>query len=58
MTTEPSTPSRAYSPDGRLVYDIRTDHPDLFMVTGVRQRNGHVWIGSVEASTIGRINLA
>ena len=49
---------QAYDQDGRLVHDLRTGHPDLFLATGVRERDGQIWIGSVEASALGRINLA
>ena len=49
---------QAYAHDGRRIHDLRTDHPRLFMATGVRERDGQLWIGSVEASNIGRIRLS
>lgn len=48
---------QAYDGDGGLVHDLRTKHPQLFITTGVCERDGQVWIGSVEAAAIGRINL-
>lgn len=48
---------RAYDLAGRLVHDIRTEHPDLGTVTAVAERDGVVWLGSLVSSAIGRITL-
>lgn len=49
---------QAYDTDGRLVHDLQTEHPNLHMVTGVRERDGNVWLGSLTASAVGLIVLA
>jgi len=48
---------QAYDADGTLVHDLQTTHPRLHMVTGVRELDGVVWLGSLTASAIGRIEL-
>jgi sugar lactone lactonase YvrE len=48
---------QAYDPDGRLVHDLQTDHPQLYTITGVRELDGVVWLGSLTAPAIGRIEL-
>jgi sugar lactone lactonase YvrE len=48
---------QAYDSDGRLVHDLQTEHPRLFMITGVREADGVVWLGSLTAPRVGRISL-
>lgn len=48
---------QAYDSDGTLVHDLQTSHPTLHMITGVRELNGVVWLGSLTAPAIGRITL-
>jgi sugar lactone lactonase YvrE len=48
---------QAFDLDGNLVHDLQTEHPSLYMVTGVRERDGRVWVGSLKASAIGLIDL-
>jgi len=38
---------QAYDDDGNLVHDLRGKHPDFRMPTGVRERDGKVWLGSI-----------
>jgi sugar lactone lactonase YvrE len=38
---------QAYDDDGNLVHDLRGKHPDFRMPTGVRERDGRVWLGSI-----------
>jgi sugar lactone lactonase YvrE len=44
---------QAYDLTGRLVHDLQTTHPQLRMVTGVRESGGTVWLGSLESSAVG-----
>lgn len=48
---------QAYAADGTLVHDIAGQHPDFGMPTGVRQSGGHVWMGSLELSTVAVLDL-
>jgi sugar lactone lactonase YvrE len=48
---------QAYDTDGVLVHDLQTQHERLHMITGVCELDGVVWIGSLTARTIGRIQL-
>jgi sugar lactone lactonase YvrE len=38
---------QAYADDGTLVHDCDVDTPDYHMVTGVREHEGRVWMGSL-----------
>jgi sugar lactone lactonase YvrE len=38
---------QAYDDDGNLVHDLRGNHPDFRMPTGVRERDGKVWLSSI-----------
>ncbi len=38
---------QAYDDNGTLVHDLRAKHPDFHMPTGVRERDGKVWLGSI-----------
>ncbi len=48
---------QAYDAAGVLVHDLQTTHPLFRMVSGVRESEGTVWLGSLESAAIGRINL-
>ena len=48
---------QAYSSDGQLVHDLQTEHETFRMVTGVRERDGAVWVGSLTEPGIGRIDM-
>lgn len=43
---------QAFADDGRLVHDIDIDHPDYHMVTGVREHEGKVWMGSLHEPSV------
>jgi len=49
--------AQAYNSDGVLVHDLQTTHPGFRMVTGVREFEGSLWLGSLAARAIGRITL-
>jgi hypothetical protein len=48
---------QAYDLTGRLVHDLQTTHPELRMVSGVRESAGTVWLGSLESSGVGFFTL-
>jgi sugar lactone lactonase YvrE len=48
---------QAYHSDGALVHDLQTSHDRFYMATGVREVDGIVWIGSLSAPAIARIDL-
>lgn len=48
---------QAFDGDGRLVHDLQQPNRDFYMCSGVRERDGVVWLGSLECSAIGRITL-
>ena len=50
----PSAPSRvlALADDGRLVHDLLADADGYHMVTGVREHEGRVWLGSLEEPAV------
>lgn len=43
---------QAFADDGRLVHDIEVDHPGFHMVTGVREHDGKVWMGSLHEPSV------
>jgi hypothetical protein len=43
----------AFDDAGRLVHDIDADASDFRMVTGVREQDGRVWVGSLVEPAIG-----
>jgi sugar lactone lactonase YvrE len=43
---------QAYDESGRLVHDLRGKHPGFHMPTGVRERDGKVWLGSIGTSSL------
>lgn len=48
---------QAWSPTGDLVHDFQARVPGLKTVTGVRERDGVVWLGSLTGSAIGTFRL-
>jgi sugar lactone lactonase YvrE len=48
---------QAYDGEGQLVHDLQTSHPELSMCSGVRERDGVIWLGSLTCPAIGRIRL-
>lgn len=53
---------QAYADDGRLVHDLDLDQPDqppgFHMVTGVREHDGRVWLGSLHEPSVAVHDLA
>lgn len=47
---------QAYNLDGTLVHDLQTTHEWFHMVTGVREVDGSVWLGSLTSPGIARID--
>jgi hypothetical protein len=47
----------AVDPDGRVVHDIRGVDPDYHMVTGVREHQGTVHLGSLAERALGSFDL-
>ncbi len=43
---------QAYDDAGTLVHDLDVDTPDFHMVTGVREHDGRVWVGTLHESAI------
>jgi sugar lactone lactonase YvrE len=49
---------QAYTDDGRLVHDLQTEHDRFFLATGLVERDGDLWVGSLQADTLARIRIA
>jgi sugar lactone lactonase YvrE len=47
----------AFDDDGRVVHDITADASGYHMVTGVREHEGRVWLGSLEEPSIAVFDL-
>ena len=47
----------AYDSNGRLVHDLSADASEWHMATGVRERDGRVWLGSLVESAIAVVSL-
>ncbi|GAA1584060.1 SMP-30/gluconolactonase/LRE family protein [Kribbella hippodromi] len=43
---------QAYDESGTLIHDLRAKHPNFHMPTGVRERNGKVWLGSIGTNSL------
>ena len=43
---------QAYDNDGRLVHDLTGDSARFHMVTGVREHNGSIWLGSLHEPAV------
>ena len=44
--------TQAYDAEGRIVHDVDVDHPGFHMVTGVREHEGRVWLGSLHEAAV------
>jgi sugar lactone lactonase YvrE len=51
----PSVRVQAYDVAGRLVHDLDLPARDYAMVTGVREHDGTVWLGSLEQPAVARV---
>ena len=49
--------AQAYDADGRLVHDIDVATSDYHMVTGVREHEGRVWLGSLHEGAVAVLDL-
>lgn len=49
---------QAYDDHGTLVHDVDLRSPDYHMVTGVREHEGTVWLGSLEEPRVASFRLA
>jgi sugar lactone lactonase YvrE len=48
---------QAYDDDGRLVHDLDVKEPGYHMVTGVREHEGRVWMGSLHEPAVAVLDL-
>jgi sugar lactone lactonase YvrE len=48
---------QAYDDEGRLVHDLGVDHPAYHMVTGVREHEGRLWMGSLHEPAVAVLQL-
>ena len=48
---------QAFDAAGRLVHDLDVDTPDFHMVTGVREHDGRVWLGSLHEPAVAVVDL-
>ncbi|MDQ4008576.1 MAG: SMP-30/gluconolactonase/LRE family protein [Actinomycetota bacterium] len=46
---------QAYDATGTLVHDLNGEHDDFHMVTGVREHEGTVWVGSLHEAKVAAI---
>jgi sugar lactone lactonase YvrE len=46
---------QAYDDTGRLVHDVAGEHDEFHMVTGLREHDGRVWLGSLHEPRIAAI---
>ncbi|MFC7277109.1 SMP-30/gluconolactonase/LRE family protein [Paractinoplanes rhizophilus] len=44
--------AQAYDNEGKLIHDVSVDSPDFHMVTGVREHDGRLWLGSLHEPAI------
>lgn len=49
--------AQAYDDDGRLVHDLDLPADGYHMVTGVREHDGRVWLGSLEEPAVACVDL-
>ena len=47
----------AFDDQGRTVHDLRPDATDYHLVTGVREHDGRVWLGSLEEPAVAVLDL-
>jgi len=48
---------QAVDNDGRLVHDLQTSTPGFSMVTGVREHEGTVWLGSLQSTAVAQFTV-
>ncbi len=48
---------QAYADDGTLVHDCEVQHAGYHLVTGVREHDGRVWMGSLEEPAVAVLDL-
>jgi len=48
---------QAYDNQGKLVHDLSVDSPDFHMVTGVREHDGRVWLGSLHEPAVAVVTV-
>lgn len=48
----------AYDSDGVLVHDVNLEAAAFHMVTGVREHNGDLWLGSLHEAAVARVKLS
>ncbi len=53
----PTTWVTAYDGDGRLVHDLQGSDERMHMVTGVREHDGVVWLGSLQGDCMASFSL-
>ncbi len=53
----PSARVQAYDDQGRLVHDLDLPHDRYSFVTGVREHQGRVWVGSLTQPAIAYVDL-
>ncbi|MDQ2837522.1 MAG: SMP-30/gluconolactonase/LRE family protein [Actinomycetota bacterium] len=49
--------AQAFDADGRLVHDLQQPNRDFYMCSGIRERDGVLWFGSLVCSAVGRTTL-
>jgi sugar lactone lactonase YvrE len=49
---------QAYDAEGRLAHDLDLEDPGYHMVTGVREHEGRVWLGSLHEPSVAVVDLA
>jgi sugar lactone lactonase YvrE len=52
-----SVRAQAYDDTGALVHDVSIDTPDFHLVTGVREHEGRLWLGSLEEPAVAVVDL-
>ena len=48
---------QAFDDAGRLVRDLDVQHPGYHMVTGVREHDGRIWLGSLHEPAVAVIDV-
>ena len=48
---------QAFGDDGQLVHDLDLDTSEYHLVTGVREHDGQVWLGSLHEPALAVISL-
>jgi len=48
---------QAFADDGSLVHDLQRPDADFTMVTGVREHDGVVWLGSLHEAAVATTRL-